>query len=81
MRLSSWIVLLLVSTMPTIGHGEPTTRPLEGLKENAPNLRALTGARIIISPGKAIEKGTILVRGRSIIAVGTKLDVPAGAHV
>ena len=81
MRLSSWIVLLLVSTMPTIGHGEPTTRPLEGLKEDAPNLHALTGARIVTSPGKAIEKGTILIRGRSIIAVGTKLEIPAAARV
>jgi N-acetylglucosamine-6-phosphate deacetylase len=82
MRLSSWVLLLLLlSMLPSIGHGEPTSRPLQGLKENAPDLQALTGARIVISPGKEIEKGTVLIRGRSIIAVGARIKVPATARV
>ncbi len=81
MRLPCWILLLFVFMVPGVILGEPTTRPLEGLKENAPNLHALTGARIVISPGKAIEKGTVLIRGRSIIAVGARIEVPAGARV
>ncbi|MFP6649389.1 MAG: hypothetical protein VB817_08000, partial [Pirellulaceae bacterium] len=81
MRLPSWILLLLVFMLPGIVRGEPTTRPLDGLKDNAPNLHVLTGARIVISPGKEIEKGTVLIRGRSIVAVGGKIEVPAGARV
>ena len=48
-----------------------------------PNVYALTNARIVTSPGKAIEKGTVVVRGGVIEAVGASgaVAVPPDAHV
>jgi imidazolonepropionase-like amidohydrolase len=82
MRMPLWILLLpFLLLLPGTGRAQPTTRPLEGLKENAPDIHALSNARIVISPGKVLEKGTVLIRGRSIIAVGKKVNVPASARI
>ncbi|AGY58397.1 amidohydrolase family protein [Gloeobacter kilaueensis] len=59
----------------------PETAPPQGLRENNPRLHALTGARIVVAPGKVIEDGTLLLRDGLIEAVGGKLTIPAGARV
>jgi N-acetylglucosamine-6-phosphate deacetylase len=58
----------------------PTTIPVEGLRQNTPRVHALTGARIVVSPGRIIEKGMVVVRDGVIEAVGN-LDAPADARV
>ncbi len=42
---------------------------------------AVTGATIHTQPGEVIEDGTILIRGGLIQAVGTDVEVPAGARI
>jgi imidazolonepropionase-like amidohydrolase len=45
-------------------------------------LTAITNARIMtVSPAGTIDKGTILIRGSRILAVGASVSVPAGALV
>ena len=39
---------------------------------------ALTNVRIVVSPGKVIEKGTVLTRDGRIAAVGATVQIPAG---
>ena len=48
-----------------------------------PRVYALTNARVVTAPGKVIEKGTIVVRGGVIEAVGAAaaVKVPADAQV
>jgi imidazolonepropionase-like amidohydrolase len=58
-----------------------TTAPKQGIRENDPRLHALTNARIVTSPGKIIEKGTILIRDGVIVAAGADVKVPADARV
>lgn len=47
----------------------------------APRVHALTNVRIVTAPGKVIEKGTVVVRGGLIEAVGAQVAVPADAEV
>ena len=48
-----------------------------------PHVYALVNARVVTSPGKVIEKGTVIVRGGMIAAVGAAgaVAVPADAQV
>jgi imidazolonepropionase-like amidohydrolase len=47
------------------------TKPAEGLRKNTPSVYAFTNARIVQSPGKIIEKGTLVIRNGIIESVGT----------
>ena len=58
----------------------PTTIPVEGLRENTPNVHALTGARIVISPGRIVENGTVVVRDGVIQAAGN-VQAPDDARI
>ncbi len=57
------------------------TTPVEGIRQNTPAVHAFINARIIQSPGKVIEKGTLVIRDGIITAVGTGIAVPADARV
>ncbi len=39
----------------------------------------LRNVRIVAEPGRVIERGSIVIRDRQIVAVGATVDVPAGA--
>src|SRR5688572_12179247 len=54
---------------------------VEGLHDNTPTVHALTNARIVVSPGKTIDKGTIVIRDGAIEAVGADVKPPADARV
>lgn len=44
-----------------------------------PRVYALTSGKIVVAPGKVIEKGTVVLRDGLIEAVGTNVGVPADA--
>ena len=56
-------------------------KPAVGIRPNTPNVHAFTNARIVIAPGKVIEKGSVVIRDGVIIAVGATAAVPADARV
>jgi N-acetylglucosamine-6-phosphate deacetylase len=60
----------------------PSTVPPDGLRENTPAVHALLNARLVLSPGRVIEKGNVIVRDGVIVAVGAAGDVapPADAR-
>ncbi len=60
---------------------EQKTTPPEGLRENTPQVFALTNARLVLSPGNVIEKGNLVIREGVIEAVGANAAVPADAIV
>jgi len=63
--------LLVAALSPSAGRAaEPTDAPL-----------AITGARIVTVSGPVIEKGTLVVAGGKIGAVGPAVAVPPGAKV
>jgi N-acetylglucosamine-6-phosphate deacetylase len=61
----------------------PSTVQPEGLRQNTPAVHALVNARLVLFPGRTIEKGTVVVRDGVIVAVGEAGDTvpPADARV
>jgi hypothetical protein len=59
----------------------PSTTPPNGLRVNTPQLHALTNARVQVSPGKLLERATIVFRDGRILAVGPDVEVPKEAQV
>jgi hypothetical protein len=53
----------------------------EGLRDNTPRWHAITNARIVVGPGKVIERGTLVMRDGRVTAVGAEVVPPAGARV
>ena len=60
-----------------------STTPIEGLRDASPRVHAITGARIVTSPGAVIEHGTVILRDGVVAAVGAETDVkiPADARL
>ena len=51
------------------------------LAQNAPgDPIAIVGAKVIVSPGKVLDEGTVLMSGGRVTAVGADVKVPAGAR-
>jgi hypothetical protein len=80
---AGWIVLCAPALLLAAGAvaAPPSTKPVEGLRDNTPAVWALTNARIVTEPGKVIDKGTVVVRDGVIAAVGADVPPPADARV
>jgi imidazolonepropionase-like amidohydrolase len=61
----------------------PSTTPPTGLRDNTPAVHAFTGARLVVSPGKTIEHGVLVIRDGVVTAAGDQTDVtvPPDARV
>lgn len=59
----------------------PATPPVEGLRENLPNVHAIVGAKIVLAPGETLDSGVIVVRDGVIVDVGADVEAPADARV
>jgi len=74
--MGSWLVLAgLLQAAP------PSTRLTEGIRDKTPTLLALTGARVVVAPGRVLEQATIVVRDGVIVAVGGAVTAPADARI
>ena len=60
-----------------------STVPPDGLRENTPNVHALVNAKLVLSPGRVIEKGSLVLRDGAIVAIGSSdgIKPPADARV
>jgi imidazolonepropionase-like amidohydrolase len=77
----SLIVFSSSCLMSLCAQAQTATARVEGLRESSPNWHALTGARLVLAPGKVLENGTLVMRDGVIVAVGTNVPVPAGAKI
>ncbi|MGE3779306.1 MAG: amidohydrolase family protein, partial [Pirellulaceae bacterium] len=59
----------------------PDTRPVIGLRDHTPAVHALAHARIVLGPGRVVDRGTLVVRDGAIIEVGADVAVPADARI
>jgi N-acetylglucosamine-6-phosphate deacetylase len=57
------------------------TAPPEGVRERTPSIQAFTNARIMIGPGRTIERGTLVVRDGVVAAVGASVTPPPDAAI
>jgi imidazolonepropionase-like amidohydrolase len=65
----------------TPANAQVSANRLDGLRDNTPRWHAITGARIVVAPGKVIDNGTLVMRDGRITAVGADVVVPNGARV
>ncbi|HAP36216.1 MAG TPA: amidohydrolase [Bacteroidetes bacterium] len=57
-----------------------STQHIEGIRQNTPSVHVLKNITIVQSPGKRIEKGTIVIRDGMIQSVGAVVIIPADAR-
>lgn len=74
-RLSLLCTAVLWAVAPA--HADQT-RPLQGIRDNSPQLFAIQGANVHTEPGKVLNNATVLVEHGKIVAVGDNVEVPAG---
>ncbi|HUU28031.1 MAG TPA: amidohydrolase family protein [archaeon] len=55
------------------------TAPVIGLHQNTPQVVALENARVVVAPGKVLEKAVLVVRDGHIAGVGPGLEIPPDA--
>ena len=74
--------------MTVLGQGVPAparppqrTPPVRPSPAGAADTVAITNARVFPVSGPAIDRGTVLIRGGKIAAVGANVQVPAGVRV
>lgn len=75
------LTLLCATSALIVAAAPPSTAPIAGIRDHTPNVHALTGARLVLEPGKVIEKGTIVLRDGVIEAAGADIKPPADARI
>ncbi len=75
-----WVVVIAVFLLISAG-ALAQIAPVAGMRDNTPAVHAFTNARIVVSPGKILAKGTLVVRNGTIESVGENVSVPADARV
>ena len=78
MRLLTLPVLALLAGL---AQAQQLSEIPQGLRDATPRWHALTGARLVIAPGRVVENGTLVMKDGVIVAVGAGLAPPAGARV
>ena len=73
--------IFLLFVLPVLILAQQQTKPVEGLRDNPPKVFALTNVKIFQSPGKTIEKGTVIIRNGLIESVGVNVQIPPDAQV
>ncbi len=72
-------ILFLLFVLISKGFGQ--TDAVIGLHENPPNVVAFKNARIVVFPGKILDKAILLIRDGHIEAVGTNTKIPSDAVI
>ncbi|MFW6347160.1 MAG: amidohydrolase family protein [Cyclonatronaceae bacterium] len=76
-----FLILFCLAAFSPALRAQSTTTPVDGIKENAPAVHALTNATIVAAPGRVLENATLIIRNGSIEAVGTDVQIPADARI
>lgn len=78
-RLASALAALALLAAPPLVAGGPAF-PATGLREVPGGSVALVGARVVVAPGRVLERATLIVADGRVVAVGSELELPAGAR-
>jgi imidazolonepropionase-like amidohydrolase len=71
---------LLTLTVAGVHAAEPILRP-PGYRPRSPGLEVITAATVFTDPTTRLSPGTIVIRDGVIVAVGERVEIPAGARV
>jgi imidazolonepropionase-like amidohydrolase len=73
--------LSLLALLTGLTQAQQLSEIPQGLRDATPRWHALTGARLVLEPGRAIEHGTLVMKDGVIVAAGATVKPPAGARV
>src|SRR5262245_11627339 len=77
-RASAFLIALTI--VAVFVHAQPPTSvPPSGLRDNTPATHAFVHARLVVSPGNVIERGTLVIREGVIVACGADDQTPGPA--
>ncbi len=71
-------VLIILFTSFALAVCAQETYPVNGSLDKRPGLFAFTNATIVVSGDQTITNGTLLIKGRTIEAIATGLQIPKG---
>lgn len=74
-------VALMQVTLSNVLAAVPSTVPPPGLREGTTSAHAFTGVRVVVAPGKTLDRATLVVRDGLVVAVGADVEPPADARV
>jgi imidazolonepropionase-like amidohydrolase len=80
-RLFSMGVIGTLLLQPLTPFAQTGTTRVEGLRDHTPRHHAITGAKLVLAPGKVVENGVLVMKDGRIVAAGANVAVPAGARV
>src|SRR5690606_38936375 len=77
-----WLIPLL-ALLPGEARAQQASRtePVTALRDNTPGVHAFTNARVVVAPGRVLDRATLVVRNGVIEAVGANVSAPADARV
>ncbi len=77
------VTLIMMSMVTWRVHAEtnPSTQPVQGLRENTPRVFALVGGKIVDRPGHVWNDATLVIRDGLVEAVGENIQAPPEATV
>ncbi len=80
---SAWLspVFAVALVAPALALADSPLVPPAGIRESTPRIQAFVHARIMVAPGRVIERGTLVARNGVIEAVGAAVRAPADAQV
>ncbi|MFG6413951.1 amidohydrolase family protein [Roseateles sp. DC23W] len=73
--------LALLALLSGLTQAQQLSETPQGLRDATPRWHALTGARLVLEPGRVVENGTLVMKDGVIVAAGAGLKPPAGARV
>ena len=73
-----FFILLTILSLQTFGQ---ETFPVNGVAREFEPIYAFVNARIIISPEKEIENGTLLIQGNKILDLDSNIEIPENAII
>ena len=80
-RRTKLIVLASALGLGLLQAQEPATFPRNGTYDEREGHYAFTNARILVAPGRVIEKGNLVIKQGKIVAVGPTVPLPKDAVV
>ncbi|MEY4116917.1 MAG: hypothetical protein RLZZ116_245 [Planctomycetota bacterium] len=68
----------VLANLAWIGTAVAQVAPINGMRPSEPARYALVGAKVIVAPGKTLEKATLLIKDGVVESIGPDIAVPAG---
>ena len=80
-RRFAFLLLVFCPVAVAIAAPPESTQPVAGIRDNTPQIHAITNVRLVVKPGEVIDDAILVVRDGSIEAAGADIEIPADARI